>query len=1194
MRHDGDPQALAPVVGLLDWFARMPASRLAAIPVLLSLALAWSPARGRAAAPDDDWSLTRSDSDPALVGQRFEKLRRSPFDRAQWKALERAIGREALGRRIAAAKAHAPDNLALAVLDARFQLVSGQPREAAARLAVIEPKAGRMAAQVFELRIDALEAAGDLATAVAALRAHAAAHEGKAAAAQLERALELAERGNLHDDAIAIAKQRADAEPGVANFVRLARIAARANDGKLADESFADAERVAKPAGRDEIAVERARARLEASDAEGAAAILWGLLEDPNRGSAAVRAPRWDALLDAHRRSGRAESLVDTLRAWLARHGREAAAWRTLASAQELAGQDAQDARRQALALDPKDDDSQGALIDGLSERGDVDGALAEYRRFASRHPQDVERGLSLAASLLSGPHRERGLALAAEIEARNGRRQQALVSLLEFYNLGEEPELALTIARKLVKLSPRSADARIALGEQLFQMGQVPEATAQWAQLTKLVRPAHRGFARHAEVLGEHGLVSDALASLVTALKLAPDEPSYLRLRAVFAEEQRRPLVALDQWLEVRARAKGPEHRLLREEARTRVVELLVEGVLPGRAERMATIESEARATFERGTPVAEAVEAGLLLAELHTRREFYSAAVTVHRGLVKLAPDDPDRLADLAAAQRRAGQPQDAIATLETLLEQDPSRKDELLAEVSELAFEAGDDERALAAAHAAAVGAKQVDALVRLGELHERRGDLDAAASAYDESIRAAPDDLRGYLHLADLEVTRTHEARARKLLMQALERGGAADLLREVGHRMLDLAEADGDAQDVLTAAVRRASKHPNAEEPREFLLAALDRMPKSALAGWLRGDEGARRTAELRGPLFTAVERGPVGVRARAAERLGALALPDTALPLLHAAGSMSAPRDATPTVRDAYERARVTTLRAAAGLHDPAARDALVRILGADDSSLAARHVAAWGLVGDTEAGVPAALAESLAQNYDSVLSTLACTAIAVAPPKTLAATLHHRVSTLARDARVPEIRHACALAEAVLATDGELDGLAAQLESTEPVLAAIAGWRRGRARNEDTLVALFEALLGPAGLRRDAAAAALALRLGSQRGTPAIAPPPVPRTPRPWAPAFERWLVHTVAPSFDPVAAAAIERERPALLRAVRANEDGTRAERSAIREARRRCTDEPGALARPSAQTLCLAPLSRETVVLGPTQRD
>ncbi len=1173
------------------------AARLTAVWIV-----ALAPVASATAAPDDDWSLERGDADPALVGQRFAKLRRSPFDRAQFRALERSIGREALAKRIESALAREPTDLALGVLAARSEIARGQPADAATRLAGLEPVAGRRAAGVFALRIEALEAAGDVPGAIAALRTRAAAVPAKQRPALLARALDLAEQAGQLDIAIELAQQGADARPAdAASQLRLARIAARVGDGPVAERAFAAAERLAGNRERDEITLERARAMLDGTDAAAAAAAIWPLLEDPDRGSPAQRAARWELIVEAHRRAGTSESLVVALDAWLGGHAGEAAGWRTLASAQELAGLDSQVARRRAIDLDPRDEDSQGALIDTMSTRGDVDGAIAEYRRFAARHPQDIDRGLALAASLLQGPDRERGLALARQIGERAGRRPQALAALLEFYNLGDEPELALDAARRLVKLAPRSAEAQIALGEQLHQMGRSTEALAAWARLPKLVRPTHRGWARHAELLSEHGLVSNAVASLNMAMKLAPDEPDYLRLRAVFAEEQRRPAVALELWDRLRLQARAPEHALLRDEARTRVVELLVDGPhVPARLERAAAAETAARVAFERREPLADAVEAGRFLAELHTRREHYASAVGVYRQLAQLQPTEPDRLAELAAAQRRAGQPEDAIATLEELLALDPGRRGDVLAEVSELAFEAGDDARALEAAHASAkASGRQVDALVRLGELHERRGDLDAAAAAYDEAMTAEPDDLRAYLHLAELEVTRTHHVRARTLLAAAMDRGGSADLMRDAGRRLLDLAEAEGDAMEVLGLALRRASKQPTAEEPREFLLSAMDRVQPSTLPRWLAAMPDEARGTAMRASLLGAVERGPVSVRARAAAHLGALALPDTALPLVRAAESITAPRDATPTVRDAYDRARVTTLRAAGAQADPAATDALLRIMDDPTSSRPLVYAAAWGLAGlDADDDT---WSDALTVGSDPVLAVLGCVALARREGP-VGAAVQTRVATSARDSRWPEVRHACALAEAALAADGELGTIAATRSAADPVMASIAAWRSGRVAPGKSSgdVALFSAVLGPAGLERDAAAAALSRRLGPAGTDTAVPRPPAPST-RAYGPNFERWLVGVVAPHFEPLDAAALAPSLPAIRQAIAANAAGTRIEQVALRKAQRRCEPAAAADGAPAAHppagdttTLCLAPLSTETLVIAPLGHD
>jgi thioredoxin-like negative regulator of GroEL len=1165
----------------------------------------------QASAPDDDWSLEHGASDPALVGQRFAKLRRAPFDRAQWRALEKAIGRDALARRISSALAKDPDDFALLVLSARASMAAGKPADAAQALAKVEAKAGRRAGQVFGLRIEALQAAGDHAGAIAALEAKAKSSSGKAKAAWLAKAAAAAERGGMEAKALELVQAIVDASPNdVEQRLRLARAASRAGAHDRADKAFAEAESRAKARERDEIAIERARARLDAGKPGEAAAVVWKLLEDPKRGSRAARESRWELLVEAQRRAGQTDDLVATLRGWLESHTGEAAAWRALATAKESAGQDASEAWRHALELDPKDGNSHGALIDILQAKGDHTAAIAEYKRLAARQPGEYERGLDLAARLLRADKRELGLALAREIEDRVGRRAQAQAALLEFYNLNEEPELALAVANRMTKASPRSAEARISLGEQLFQMGRTQEALTQWAMLPKLVRPAHRGWARHAEVLGEHNLVSDAIASLKVALKLAPHEPSYVRLRAVFAEEQRRPPVALELWQQVRVLAKGPEHRLLRDEARTRVVELLVEGAIPARMEKIASAETEARTIFEKGEPLDEAIEAGRFLAELHTRRELYANAVAVHKQLVKLQPKEPDRLAELAAAQRRAGQPEDAIATLEELLALDPSRRAEVLAELSELAFEAGDSDRALSAAKdAAQAGPHQVDALVRLGELHEREGDVTAAIAAYEKAREADPDDGRAYLRLADLEVARGKLERAAGLLQTVIDKGTPADLVREAGRRALDLGEVKGGTLPLLDLAVRRTTAHPQAEEAREFLVDALDRTSAADVETWLvhgakgKGGKGGKRDSErmnaLRAPLLAALGRGSVSLRARAADRLGDLRLPETALPLARAAVGLTAPRDATPTVREAYDRARVSALRAAGKQRDAAANTIFASVLEQGTTSLAARQAAAWALAGDPDAQAARVLAGELDSTGDPVMLGLACLGLGGAGEH-VTGDARRRIASLARAGRPLGVRHACALAEAELAKDDELAKIAAQLDSDDPVLAAIAAWRRGRLAGASATASaavvqdLFVALVGPAGLRRDAAAAALARLLDGKPSAKApLDRPPAPRT-RDSESALERWIARVVAPSFDPLPRSAITGHADALAGALRTAAAGTRAERAAAQAARTPCADERAATnpATESGATvrepLCLRPLVRETIEL------
>lgn len=1144
-------------------------------------------------AAGDDWSLERKASDPELVTQRFTKLRRRPFDQRQWRALQRALGTDGLARRIDAALERDAEDLGLRILQARAALERGRPSKAASTLAEIEPLAGRWTAQVFSLRIDALEAAGNRRHAVEALIERAegqrGADPGGTRTKLLERAHALADRGNMHDEALRLARMLAEDGGGLQAQLRLARAAAQAGKGREADLAYARAIEESRARQSDDLVAERARARLEADNPSGASELLWSLLEPPRNGSRPARTVWWDNLADAHRRDGSTDLLITRLRAWLNDHGDEAAAWRTLAQAQETVGIDPVDAWRKTTALAPRDTESRAALVEALEAKGETKTAVAEYLDMLARHPSEAELGLEMASRLVASGDRELGLTIAREVESTAGRRSRNLLLLLDFYNLNEEPDLALKVARRLVESRPRSVDARIALGEQLYQMNRINEALAQWARLPKLIRPRHKGWARHAEILSGHGRTMQAVASLKKALEAAPHEPNYWRLRAVLAEEQRRPQQAMQAWEEVRRLARAPEHKLLRDEARTRLVELLVGGSISNRRMRLEHAEAGARAILERKDPLEDAVEAGRFLAELYTRRESYAAAVGIQQALLQLRPDEPDRLAELATAQRRAGQTQSALQTLEELLALEPSRSAEVLAEMSELAFEAGDADRALEnATRAARKDRTRVDALVRLGELHEREGDVNEAARAYDKALQTTPDDVRARLRLAELELTRGHPERSARIFRQLLESTGPPELLREAGRRALDLAEASDSTLELLDLAVRRTIKHPEAAEPREFLIEALDRVTSDEVQQWLAPNGGARRSdrvAALRRPLVVALGRGSVGARLRAAEHLGELELPDTAVALAKMGAQLAAPRDATTTVREAFERTRIEAIRAAGSLRDAAAVPVFAGVLDDSGYTLHARRAAAWALARAGTAEATKALVPQLRTASDPLMAALGCIALAGRPATEVDPDDALTVAVLARDARQAHVRHVCSFAEAALTPDRGVGRLMPLLESSDPILAAVAAWRLGRVArpDEETVEALLRRFVGPPGLPRDAAGAAMSGLLGPGAEPVAFAAPPPPRGNN-WANGLERWLVQTVAPRYSAVEASRLQPHARALRSALRAGSRGTRAERAAVRDVLRPCDSKRGE--GPSRTALCLAPLVEQTI--------
>ncbi|MCR9166510.1 MAG: tetratricopeptide repeat protein [Nannocystaceae bacterium] len=1150
----------------------MSLTRRAVAPVL---ALALGASAATTASASDDWSLERKSSDPALVSARLSKLHRSPFDTRHWAALRKAIGLSGLSKKIKAGLARAPGDVGWRILDARLDIAQGRPGEAADKLAALELAAtGKRRGRVFELRVTALERASDWGTLVPLLERRAAGvTDTKAKTKLLVRAFAFAQRGRRSEDALRVAQTLVDLKPeGNEARLRLARAASDADQPALADSAYADAVSRARGRAKLELRAEQARARLAADQAGGAADLLWSMLEDPTQGSRVARETWWSTLYNAHRRARTTDALLRTLGAWLERHDDEAAAWRTLATAQQSSGIDPIDAWTRARALAPRDAETQSALIEALEAKGRHADAVATTRTMMEGPGFDPMTAIELAGNLAAAGERDLAFELASDVREHYGRSAKAMAGLLDFYNLNDDADTALEIATAIVKLSPRKADARVALGEQLFQMRRRDEALEQWAMLPKLTRPSHKGWARFAQVLTEHELHVEAIAAIGKAMAADPSAPEYTRLRAVLAEEQRRPRPALAMWQRTRELSVAPRHRLLRDEARTRIVDLLVrDNVL--RTSALPGWLSTAQAKLDEGRPLDDALEAGRFLSELHTRREHYSTAVSVQQRMLSLQPNDPNRLEELAAAQRRAGQVESAMGTLEELLALDPSRGPDVLAEMSELAFEAGDSDRALRTATTAAEKDRShVDAIVRLGEMHESKGDMDAAADAYRRALETKPTALRPKLRLAELELTRGNVARSRALLAEVLEASGPPELMEDAGRRALDLAEADGELAQALALAVRRCTQHPESAEPRRFLLDALDRLAVEDVTAWIEdGTPGDTTSADqrrqaLRTPLLSSLRRGAITTRLRAAEQLGRLRLPGSARALALLGKNLAAPRDATATVQNAYEQARITALRSAGALGDPEATEALREVLGSSRHSWNARRTAAWALSRSDDASAVETLAPYLRLGTDTHIAALACLAMARHPSAgTAHADARVQVRQLATESRTIVVRHACTFAHASLLAPDGLDALRDDIDHSDPLVAAIAAWRVGSVGKAErpNVTPLLARALGPGGLARDAASAGLVRVLDpSQRARDDADPgfAPAPRGTG-WEASLERWLQRRVVPSVEPIAPALLERHSEAVAEAIDAARTGTRAQRAALQKATARC---------------------------------
>ncbi len=1127
----------------------------------------------QAAPAGDDWSIERDDRQPELIEQRFRKLRSHPFDAKQWRSLERSLGREGLAKKIRAAARRSPADIGLAVLEARSQLASGEARAAALRLAEIRARAGRWRNRVIKLEIDAWLAAGDVRQAINVLESSA---QGKREA--LRRAYDLAERNQFNKDALRLA--RALNKGDLKDSLRLARAALAVADLEQANRAFADADRGATGSQAAAVKIEWARAKLRSNDAVAAADLIWQAIDSSR--NAQEREAMWAALADAHERDVSSSLNLDRLRRWLAnpRHAQEGAAWRSLARLEVLEGRDPTASWRHAVAADPRNQEGLRAFLEAVESAGDTDQTAAEIRRLgATKDPQQAPIALEIASRMIANGHRTLGLSIAADVETHSGRSTATLVALLDFYNLNQESDHALAIAKRMAVLRPRDPEARITLGEQLLQRGQVAEALREWAKLPKLIRPSHRGWARHAELLAEHRH-PDAILSLQKALAAAPHEPAYLRLRALLEQDSRVPQRALTTWQEILKYATKPEHRLLRDEARTRVVDLMVSGASGKTTRRRREAERNALSAFASEVP-AEQIEAGLFLAELYSRQERYEEAVKVQERLLALLPE-PERLAALALAQRRAGHGEAAMATLVRLVKVDPKRGSDVLTELADVALDTDDLERALhTATLAAAGGANSSRAIVRLGELYERRGDPTTAARTYKKALELSPGDPLARLRLARLAVAKGDIEGAAKLFREIIETGGPPEITQEAGRGALDLAEASANTIAVVELALLRAQREPSNEEPRELLLDALDRSDAGSLQNWLRSTPSSERRAALSRVLVYSLNRDSIGTRLRAARHLGQLDLPGSAVPLARIGAQLSPPRDAPRPVKHAYAQARAAALFAAGAQRDPAALPIFYQVIGNRGAPTDVRYAAAWAAL--TSSTDDNALTPFLHNSDDDALNTLVCIAIARRPALAHTTGARAKLDAWFQSPRRHTRSHqrACAMAIAATTPDRDLAGIIRQLGASDPHRSAIAAWRLGQVKvpTETVLAALFRRYLGPKGLGRDAAGAALAHLLGRPKHT---APLPLPQLQKKsWELSLTRWLIQETSPRYDPLRPADLEKWHKPLQAALDSAAKGTRAERQAYREATDRCKNAPPA-------SICLYPL-----VHGPIDR-
>src|SRR5262245_14830252 len=293
----------------------------------------------------------------------------------------------------------------------------------------------------------------------------------------------------------------------------------------VALESYAAAEKLlgSDPAKRVEVVGRRGRALEELGKDDEAVAEYRRAIKLAPKGYY-LEVELTGRIVDIYRRKQALPALLSQYEKEWPEGSRGHFEWNTLGRLYEETG--AQDkaiaALKKAVAKSAFELETQRRLIQLLENSGRDDEALAQYEAVVRAAPGEARFQLELAERYWRRGLEKKALDSLVRLQGRFPNDAGVLSAIADLYTRWGKDDLAIAQYEPLAKLEPDDPAHLVTLGEQYWQKGEPAskaKATATWNRLAATKKPI--GYAKLAEVLAEHGRMTEAMSNYDTAIKL-------------------------------------------------------------------------------------------------------------------------------------------------------------------------------------------------------------------------------------------------------------------------------------------------------------------------------------------------------------------------------------------------------------------------------------------------------------------------------------------------------------------------------------------------------------------------------------------------------------------------------------------------------------------------------------------------